>query len=108
MCGIFGHYTYNTDLTRQEIIDLLLQGLRRLEYRGYDSAGLSIESTPHVRSTSGEICRGPSPVLIKQKGNIAALAELAASELTRPHLDPSLQFRSHVGTLWSRNQILTI
>lgn len=104
MCGIFGHYIYNTDLTRQEIIQLLLQGLRRLEYRGYDSAGISIESTPRDCSTSEKSARGPSPVLIKQKGNIAALEELAARELERPDLDPSVQFRNHVGTYISQNR----
>ncbi|PWG01376.1 glutamine--fructose-6-phosphate transaminase (isomerizing) [Sphingosinicella humi] len=34
MCGIIGI------LGREEVSDRLLQGLRRLEYRGYDSAGL--------------------------------------------------------------------
>ena len=34
MCGIIGGVT-NTDIT-----PLLLDGLKRLEYRGYDSSGL--------------------------------------------------------------------
>lgn len=97
MCGIFGHYLYNTDTTRKDVIVLLLQGLKRLEYRGYDSAGISIESRPYTRSSFNGSCQGPSPVLIKQKGNIAALEELALSELLRPELEPSVQFRNHVG-----------
>ncbi len=36
MCGIIGY------VGPRECRDLLLQGLRRLEYRGYDSAGLSV------------------------------------------------------------------
>jgi hypothetical protein len=29
--------------SKQEILDVLFEGLRRLEYRGYDSAGISID-----------------------------------------------------------------
>ena len=38
MCGIFGYYHYRPR-TRKEVIYCLINGLRRLEYRGYDSAG---------------------------------------------------------------------
>ena len=34
MCGIVGA------ATRRNVTDILLEGLQRLEYRGYDSAGL--------------------------------------------------------------------
>ena len=36
MCGIVGA------VARREVIDILLEGLRRLEYRGYDSAGVAL------------------------------------------------------------------
>lgn len=39
MCGIFAYLNYLTEKKRSEIIDVLLNGLSRLEYRGYDSAG---------------------------------------------------------------------
>ncbi len=39
MCGIFAYLNYLTPKTRKEIIDYLITGLQRLEYRGYDSAG---------------------------------------------------------------------
>ena len=35
MCGIVGH------LGPQNSVELVLEGLKRLEYRGYDSAGVS-------------------------------------------------------------------
>lgn len=41
MCGIFGYLNFATPKKRNEIIEILLQGLRRMEYRGYDSAGKS-------------------------------------------------------------------
>lgn len=39
MCGIFAYLNYLTPKTRKEILDFLINGLHRLEYRGYDSAG---------------------------------------------------------------------
>ena len=36
MCGIVGA------VTRRNVLGILLEGLQRLEYRGYDSAGLSL------------------------------------------------------------------
>ena len=36
MCGIIGY------LGPQEAMPIILDGLKRLEYRGYDSAGLAV------------------------------------------------------------------
>ncbi|XP_064550063.1 glutamine--fructose-6-phosphate aminotransferase [isomerizing] 2 isoform X1 [Drosophila montana] len=44
MCGIFAYLNYLTPKSRQEVLDLLLTGLKRLEYRGYDSTGVAIDS----------------------------------------------------------------
>ena len=35
MCGIIGY------IGSQEAVDILIEGLQRLEYRGYDSAGVA-------------------------------------------------------------------
>jgi hypothetical protein len=35
--------------TNQEILNTLFEGLRRLEYRGYDSAGVSVDWPVQVR-----------------------------------------------------------
>ena len=48
MCGIFGHYTFQVPRSRREILDTLFAGLHRLEYRGYDSAGIAINSDDGV------------------------------------------------------------
>ena len=36
MCGIVGA------IAQRQVSEILLEGLRRLEYRGYDSAGLAV------------------------------------------------------------------
>src|ERR1700761_4407570 len=36
MCGIVGY------VGNQEVVSLIIEGLRRLEYRGYDSAGIAV------------------------------------------------------------------
>ncbi|KAI8852947.1 hypothetical protein BC829DRAFT_414088 [Chytridium lagenaria] len=40
MCGIFAYTNYLVDRDRKYFIDTLIQGLKMLEYRGYDSAEL--------------------------------------------------------------------
>ncbi|MDQ4138228.1 MAG: glutamine--fructose-6-phosphate aminotransferase, partial [Actinomycetota bacterium] len=52
MCGIVG-YVGDT-----KTVDVLLRGLRRLEYRGYDSAGVAvIDSEGHIgtRKRAGKL-----------------------------------------------------
>lgn len=38
MCGIVGYTGF------QDAYDIVINGLRRLEYRGYDSAGIVLDS----------------------------------------------------------------
>lgn len=39
--GIFAYLNYLVPAKRQQVLDILITGLQRLEYRGYDSAGES-------------------------------------------------------------------
>ena len=39
MCGIFAYVNHLVEKDRGYILSTLLNGLSRLEYRGYDSAG---------------------------------------------------------------------
>lgn len=41
---------------REAIINTLLQGLCRLEYRGYDSAGLALDSDTGGIMTFKQVC----------------------------------------------------
>src|SRR5213080_2001346 len=56
MCGIFGYVGH------REAEPILVEGLRRLEYRGYDSAGVATLTGPHLH-------------LRKKAGRIADLAK---------------------------------
>jgi glutamine---fructose-6-phosphate transaminase (isomerizing) len=51
MCGIVGY------IGEQQVAPLLVQGLKRLEYRGYDSAGLAVvkNGTIQIRKEAGKI-----------------------------------------------------
>jgi len=53
MCGIVGY------IGQQDAVGILLDGLRRLEYRGYDSAGIAVQSPTglDVRRSVGKIDR---------------------------------------------------
>ncbi|KAL3156521.1 hypothetical protein ABBQ38_000818 [Trebouxia sp. C0009 RCD-2024] len=70
MCGIFAYHHHQLPRTKQHMVDLLLAGLRRLEYRGYDSAGLSISAAE--KSSVQENCTKQR--IIKSSGNIDCLA----------------------------------
>ena len=63
MCGIIGYYG------TKEIKPILLNGLKRLEYRGYDSAGISIMESSEIYTQ-------------KNAGNVSELAKnLKLSEI---------------------------
>jgi len=62
MCGIFGYLNFNRSRTKREIAQTLLNGLKRLEYRGYDSAGIAFDGPKGGDAQVTEIIRGPGKV----------------------------------------------
>ncbi len=53
MCGIVGY------IGPKPPVPIILNGLRRLEYRGYDSAGIAVAGGPHgleLRRAPGKLC----------------------------------------------------
>ncbi len=61
MCGIVGYVGHRS------VVDVLMPGLARLEYRGYDSAGVALN-------------HGGSLTVLKQAGRIADLQDLVDRE----------------------------
>src|SRR5918995_5270715 len=51
MCGIIGY------LGSKEVVPILIDGLRRLEYRGYDSAGVAVvrNGQVEIRRSAGKL-----------------------------------------------------
>ena len=69
MCGIFGYAHYKQQRTNAQVLGCLITGLKRLEYRGYDSAGVCIDSNG-----------GKTAVVIRCKGNVDALRAACFTE----------------------------
>jgi glutamine---fructose-6-phosphate transaminase (isomerizing) len=64
MCGIVGA------VAQRDVVDILVEGLRRLEYRGYDSAGVA------VINNNGELQR------LRRLGKVKELADAVAASPT--------------------------
>ena len=93
MCGIIGY------VGKKAASPILLEGLRRLEYRGYDSAGVAVLNGTQliVRKKVGKIDEGIAQLLKKSPapGNLGiahtrwATHGVPSDENSHPHLDQS-------------------
>src|SRR5690349_19747462 len=72
MCGIVGYTSVNSQ--NADALDVVMEGLRRLEYRGYDSAGVALQ-------VNGRL------VTLKRSGKLGRLEE--ALERTPPPASPT-------------------
>lgn len=97
MCGIFAYLNYDVSRDRRYIIELLFNGLRRLEYRGYDSAGISIDS-----SVTGACDDSDSPLVFRQEGNIENLVKSVYQEVSATDLNLEESFSVHAGIAHTR------
>lgn len=78
MCGIVGY------IGQQDSKEILLRGLEKLEYRGYDSAGIAVVNEEGVH-------------VFKEKGRIAALREI---------VDPAVDAPAGIGhTRWATHGV---
>ena len=128
MCGIFGYYNYRVSKDRKAILEYLFSGLRRLEYRGYDSAGISFDSqsVPAVTAPghqNGILSNGnhhekptglkvvlqkksatitSTPIVIKSQGKVEALVKLAYEEVAKQDIDLEEEFDNHAGVAHTR------
>ncbi|KAG2733019.1 hypothetical protein G9P44_004009 [Scheffersomyces stipitis] len=87
MCGIFGYVNFLVDKTRGEIVDNLIDGLQKLEYRGYDSSGIAIDG-----DNKGET------IIVKTPGKVKVLKQKIIDE----KVERSTVFDNHVGIAHTR------
>src|SRR6266540_1747351 len=93
MCGIVGY------VGKRQAGPILLEGLRRLEYRGYDSAGIAVvhRTDLSVHKKKGKIDEGLGPLLEAKplEGTLGightrwATHGPPSDENSHPHLDQS-------------------
>lgn len=126
MCGIFGYYNFKVKRSRKAILELLFTGLRRLEYRGYDSAGISIDADPFPPTAaldnglSNGHCNGytngdshslektpslpldASPLVLKAQGKIDTLVTLAHEELCQRQVSLDTVLNHHAAIAHTR------
>ena len=82
MCGIIGF------VGKEPAAPILLEGLERMEYRGYDSAGVAVRS-----ETAGLQIR-------KTKGRLKVLSDLihGGADLEGHNICPASNWRSYKGS----------
>jgi len=91
MCGIFAYLNHLVPTDRKRIVDILIAGLQRLEYRGYDSAGLAIDGD---FNETGLL----TTELIKATGKVAKLSD----KVFASNLDMKEDFQCHLGIAHTR------
>ncbi|XP_022742033.1 glutamine--fructose-6-phosphate aminotransferase [isomerizing] 2-like isoform X2 [Durio zibethinus] len=108
MCGIFAYLNYNVNRERRYILQVLFNGLRRLEYRGYDSAGISIDNDfsfsrdPSTSQSSFSPSLSPPPLVFRQEGNIESLVRSVYQDVAATELNLEESFSIHAGIAHTR------
>ncbi|GAV75409.1 SIS domain-containing protein/GATase_6 domain-containing protein [Cephalotus follicularis] len=106
MCGIFAYLNFNVNRERRYVLEVLFNGLRRLEYRGYDSAGISIDSFSLPLSRDPNLPRiypsAPPPLVFRQEGNIESLVRSVYTEVALTELNLEESFSVHAGIAHTR------
>ncbi len=89
MCGIVGA------VTGRDVVPILLEGLRRLEYRGYDSAGIAVldsENEIQRKRAKGKVAMLEAEIANSLQGNIGiahtrwATHGVPSQENAHPHV----------------------
>ncbi|CAF4259397.1 unnamed protein product, partial [Rotaria socialis] len=95
MCGIFGYLNYLVKRDRRFIADILINGLHRLEYRGYDSSGIAFDGdNVNENSSSDRTC-----ILVRQKGKVE---ELEHAVKTLSDINWEGEYTVHLGIAHTR------
>ncbi|XP_066304079.1 glutamine--fructose-6-phosphate aminotransferase [isomerizing] 1-like isoform X5 [Branchiostoma lanceolatum] len=91
--GIFAYLNFCVPKKRKEILDKLIKGLQRLEYRGYDSAGIGVDGGNDIEKSE------QSTILIKKRGKVINLQEEIQG---REDLNFDIEFDTHLGIAHTR------
>ncbi|CBZ23576.1 putative glucosamine-fructose-6-phosphate aminotransferase [Leishmania mexicana MHOM/GT/2001/U1103] len=105
MCGILGYANSNVPRTVEQILDILLRCIQRVEYRGYDSAGLAIDANIGSGTEDGTAASAPTPrpCVVRSVGNIDQLRKKVFSEAVAATLPPmDATTNHHVGIVHTR------
>ena len=70
MCGIIGY------VGSKNSVPFLIEGLKKLEYRGYDSAGIAVAEKGHIHR-------------VRAVGKVAELEKAALQEAAKPEEAPA-------------------
>ncbi|EPY43857.1 glucosamine-fructose-6-phosphate aminotransferase [Angomonas deanei] len=108
MCGIIGYANYHHSLSVRDILNMLLHGLQKMEYRGYDSAGICIDrryqkmtpptETTHITSDAED----PNFTVIRSVGNIDQLSKKVFSPDLTPPVNMEESRVDHIGIAHTR------
>ncbi|XP_049819375.1 glutamine--fructose-6-phosphate aminotransferase [isomerizing] 2-like isoform X2 [Aethina tumida] len=95
MCGIFAYLNYCTPKKRSEILEILVKGLKRLEYRGYDSAGVAVDS-PDSKDIA----------VIKKTGKVAQLEDEISQKSNQLDIESSTDIHCGIAhTRWATHGV---
>ena len=94
MCGIFAYLNYLVPRDRKFIINTLIKGLQRLEYRGYDSTGIGVDGDVQLHGSDTRQIK-----LVKKQGKVKALKD-AIDNLQDVNFDE--KFDIHFGIAHTR------
>ena len=94
MCGIVGA------VAERNIVPILVEGLRRLEYRGYDSAGVAVVGDDGALGLSRTVVSFPPVAIHLPSGDTATMGPpMEPDPICSGASDPSAEtwYHSHVG-----------
>lgn len=94
MCGIFGYANFNKSLSVADILDLLVKGLKKVEYRGYDSAGICIDE----RDANSHVYQK----VVRCVGNIDLLREKVFGREMALEINFQEKMSNHIGIAHTR------